>query len=43
MSMLDSAALNARFGIPEQLRFKDAPGGLIVAEVERALCGDRRE
>lgn len=33
MSALDSAALNARFGIPEQLRFKDTPGGLVVAEV----------
>lgn len=33
MSALDSAALNARFGIPEQLRFKDTSGGLVVAEV----------
>lgn len=36
MSTSDSAALNARFGIPEQLRFKDMPGGLIVAEVDNA-------
>ena len=36
MSTLDSAALNARFGIPEQLRFKDMPGGMVVAEVNNA-------
>ncbi|HEY9199394.1 MAG TPA: D-hexose-6-phosphate mutarotase [Gammaproteobacteria bacterium] len=34
MSTLDSAALNARFGIPEQLRFKDMPGGLVIAEID---------
>lgn len=36
MSTLDSSALNARYGIPEQLHFQDAPGGLIVAEVSNA-------
>ena len=36
MSMQNSAALNARYGIPEQLSFKDTPGGLIVAEVNNA-------
>lgn len=36
MSMQDSAALNARYGIPEQLSFKVVAGGLIVAEVNNA-------
>lgn len=33
MSMQNSAALNARYGIPEHLHFKDVPGGLVIAEV----------
>lgn len=33
MSTLDSTALNARYGIPDQLSFKDAQGGLVVVEV----------
>lgn len=36
MSTLDSAALNARYGIPDQLQFRDAPGGLVVGEVDNA-------
>ncbi|HWS03844.1 MAG TPA: D-hexose-6-phosphate mutarotase [Gammaproteobacteria bacterium] len=36
MSMQNSAALNARYGIPEQLSFKDTASGLIVAEVNNA-------
>ncbi|MFP5507129.1 MAG: D-hexose-6-phosphate mutarotase [Gammaproteobacteria bacterium] len=36
MSTLDSAALNARFGIPDHLSFRDAPGGMHVAEVDNA-------
>lgn len=36
MSSAESSALNARYGIPDQLSFKDVPGGLIVAEVNNA-------
>jgi len=36
MSNAESSALNARYGIPDQLSFKDVPGGLIVAEVSNA-------
>lgn len=36
MSSTDSSALNARYGIPDQLHFKEVPGGLIVAEVSNA-------
>lgn len=34
MNTQTSATLNARYGIPEQLSFKDVPGGLVVAEVD---------
>jgi glucose-6-phosphate 1-epimerase len=34
MSTLDPAALNARYGIPEQLSFREASGGMLVAEVD---------
>lgn len=33
MSTADFSALNARFGVPGQLSFKEGPGGLAVAEV----------
>lgn len=36
MSSLDSSALNARYGIPEQLSFKELPDGFVVAEVTNA-------
>ncbi|MFN2308864.1 MAG: D-hexose-6-phosphate mutarotase [Gammaproteobacteria bacterium] len=36
MNPLDSSSLNSRYGIPEQLHFQEAPGGLIVAEVDNA-------
>ena len=36
MSSLDAAALNAHYGIPDQLAFTEAPSGLILAQVDNA-------
>lgn len=36
--MTDCSAMNARFGIPGQVTFKEAPGGLAVVEVTNALA-----
>lgn len=36
MSQVDLAVLNSKFGIPGQLKFKQGPGGLIVAKVSNS-------
>ena len=36
MSIADYSELNARFGIPHQVNFKEGPGGLAVAEVNNS-------
>ena len=34
MNAVDSATLHARYGIPQQVAFKDGPGGLVMIEVD---------